>query len=149
MNSDLSQSLTKSVEDLLGSKESEEVHNNYVGDIEDVTLSNKDFRHVLNTTKLTQLVVMYLKPGQEIGEEIHPSDQFFRIESGEGTVVLDDVEHDVRQGDAIIVPAGTKHNVINSAEGPMKLYTLYAPPMHKPGTVHKTKEDAEKDEGEE
>lgn len=118
----------------------------YVGPIEKQTLKNTDFRKVLFTGKHTQLVVMCLQPGEEIGNEVHDNvDQFFRIEQGEAKFVLNGKEqHVVRDGDAVVVPAGTYHNVINnSRKEQLKLYTLYSPPNHPDGTVHRTKADAE------
>ena len=119
----------------------------YVQNIEVVSLENESFRNVLYTAKNCQLVVMSLKPGEDIGEEVHELDQFLRVESGEGKTVLDGVEHAITDGFAVLVPAGTRHNIINtSKEHPMKLYTLYAPPNHKDGTVHKTKAEAKASE---
>ena len=118
----------------------------YVGSIEKQTLDNTYFRQVLFTGKHTQLVVMCLGPGEEIGDEVHPSvDQFFRIEQGEAKFVFNEKqERRARDGDAVVVPAGTYHNVINTSKtGPLKLYTLYSPPNHPDGTVHKTKAEAE------
>ncbi|MFZ0534626.1 MAG: cupin domain-containing protein [Anaerolineales bacterium] len=118
----------------------------YVGDIEKLTEKNKYFRQVLYTGKYAQLVVMSLLPGEEIGNEVHHSvDQFFRIEEGEVKFVFNGKEeHVVHAGDAVIVPAGTFHNVINnSSKESLKLYTLYSPPNHPDGTVHKTKAEAE------
>src|SRR4030043_1945326 len=97
----------------------------YVVDIEKVTKENKNFRQVLYTAKNSQLVVMSLNPGEEIGEEVHELDQFIRVEIGEGKAVLDGVEHSLVDGSAIVIPAGTKHNVINSASEKLKLYTIY------------------------
>lgn len=115
--------------------------------IEQLAINNKNFRRVLYTTKNCQLVVMYLQPGEDIGEETHTLDQFLRVEQGNGKTVLDGIEHEIKNGFAIIVPAGTKHNIINtSTTDPMKLYTLYAPPNHKDGTIHVTKADAEANE---
>lgn len=118
----------------------------FVTDIEKVTLANENFRTVLYTAKNCQLVLMSLKPGEDIGEEVHQLDQFIRCEQGEGKAVLDGVEHVVANGTVIIVPSGAQHNIINGAGGVMKLYTLYAPPNHRDGVVHATKEIAEKDE---
>jgi len=120
----------------------------YFGSIEKATLKNGYFRQVMFTGKNAQLVVMCLQKGEEIGNEVHPNvDQFFRIEQGEATFVLNGKEkHVVRDGDAAIVPAGTFHNVINTGSGQLKLYTIYSPPNHPPGTVHKTKADAERAE---
>jgi mannose-6-phosphate isomerase-like protein (cupin superfamily) len=118
----------------------------YVGPIESQTLENTYFRRVLFTGKHAQLVVMCLQPGEAIGKEVHPSvDQFFRIEQGEAKFVFNETEeHVVRDADAILVPAGTYHNVINlSPTKPFKLYTNYTPPNHPDGTVHKTKNEAE------
>ena len=118
----------------------------FVGDIEKLTEKNKYFRHVLYTGKYAQLVVMSLQPGEEIGNEVHHTvDQFFRIEEGEAKFVFNGKEeHVVNSGDAVIVPAGTFHNVINnSSKEPLKLYTIYSPPNHPDGTVHKTKAEAE------
>lgn len=118
----------------------------YFGPIEDQTLKNTNFRQVLSTGKYAQLVVMCLQPGEEIGNEVHPAvDQFFRVEKGEAKFVLNGTEeHVVRENEAAIVPAGTFHNVINmSKRKPLKLYTIYAPPNHPDGTVHKTKAEAE------
>lgn len=118
----------------------------YVGNIEDESVKNENFRKVLYTAKLSQLVVMSLRPGEDIGEEVHALDQFLRIEEGDGVAVLDGVETQVHADYAIVVPAGTRHNIVNrSAEKPMKLYTVYSPPEHKDGTVHATKEDAVRD----
>ena len=118
----------------------------FVGDIEKLTEKNKFFRQVLYTGKYAQLVVMCLQPGEEIGNEIHHTvDQFFRIEEGEAKFVFNDSEvHLVHDGEAVIVPAGTFHNVLNnSTKEPLKLYTLYSPPNHPDGTIHKTKAEAE------
>ena len=117
----------------------------YVHRIEKVALKNKTFRTVLYTAKNCQLVVMSLKPGEDIGEEVHKLDQFLRVEKGKGKAVLDGVEHRIKPGFAILVPAGTRHNLINGPSGRMKLYTLYAPPNHQDGVVHATKADAEAD----
>ncbi len=124
----------------------------YVGPIEKLTLGNDYFRQVLFTGKYAQLVVMCLQPGEEIGNEVHPNvDQFFRIEQGEATFVFNENEkHLAKNGDAVIVPAGTHHNVINSSsKKKLKLYTIYSPPNHPDKTVHKTKAEAEKSEAEE
>lgn len=119
----------------------------YVINIEKATIENTYFRKVLYTAKNMQLVLMSLKPGEDIGEEIHQLDQFIRIESGEGKAILNGIVHMISDGFSIIVPAGTKHNLINtSSSKPLKIYTLYAPPNHLDGTIHKTKADGEKDE---
>ena len=123
----------------------------YVGPIEKLTLGNDYFRQVLFTGKYAQLVVMCLQAGEEIGNEVHPNvDQFFRIEQGEAVFVLNENEkHVAKNGDAVIVPAGTYHNVINSSsKNKLKLYTIYSPPNHPDKTVHKTKAEAEKAEAE-
>jgi mannose-6-phosphate isomerase-like protein (cupin superfamily) len=118
----------------------------YVGPIEKTTLSNSFFRQVLFTGKYSQLVVMCLQPNEEIGNEVHPNvDQFFRIEEGNARFVFNEKEeHIVGDGDAVVVPAGTYHNVINaSSTKPLRLYTIYTPPNHPDGTVHKTKAEAD------
>jgi mannose-6-phosphate isomerase-like protein (cupin superfamily) len=116
----------------------------YLDDIEKVTKDNKNFRKVLHTGKFSQLVAMSLKPGEDIGDEIHPDvDQFFRIEEGEAKVIIDGEEMKAGEDFAIIVPAGSKHNLINtSKEKDLKLYTIYSPANHPEGTVHKTKDEA-------
>ena len=118
----------------------------YVHNIERAANQNATFRTVLYTAKNCQLVVMSLKPGEDIGAEVHQLDQLLRVEEGEGRAVLDGVEHRIKPGFAILVPAGARHNIINGPSGPMKLYTLYAPPNHRDGVVHATKADAEADE---
>ena len=121
----------------------------YIINLEKESLENGFFRKVLFTTKNTQLVVMSLLPGEDIGEEVHHLDQFIRVERGEGKSVLDGVERALSDGVALVIPSGTKHNITNtSKEESLKLYTLYAPPNHKEGTIHKTKEDALEDEKE-
>jgi mannose-6-phosphate isomerase-like protein (cupin superfamily) len=118
----------------------------YFGPIEEQTLKNKYFRQVLFTGKHCQLVVMCLQPGEEIGNEVHANvDQFFRIEEGEAKFVLNgSEEHKVYDNDAVVVPAGTSHNVINTSKtNPLMLYTVYSPPNHPDGTIHKTKAEAE------
>lgn len=117
----------------------------YVTNIEKASLENETFRTVLYTDKNSQLVLMSLLAGEEIGEEIHNVDQFLRVEKGEGMAFLDGVSHDISEGSVIIVPAGTKHNIINTGKSEMKLYTLYMPPHHRDGVVHKTKAEAEAD----
>lgn len=118
----------------------------YIINIEKETRENTDFRRVLYTAKNSQLVLMNIKPGDEIGEEVHELDQFLRFEEGEGKAVLNGVESDVGDGSAVVVPAGTKHNFINTGEKDLKLYTIYSPPNHKDGVVHKTKKEAEADD---
>ena len=116
----------------------------YIDNIEKLTLGNENFRQVLYTAKFSQLVLMSLKPKEEIGEEIHDVDQFFRFEKGQGQVVIDGVAHEISDGFAVIVPAGAKHNVINLSEtDSLKLYTLYCPPHHQDGIVKATKQEAE------
>jgi mannose-6-phosphate isomerase-like protein (cupin superfamily) len=118
----------------------------YIGAIEKLAIKNKNFRQVMFTGAHAQLVLMCLQPGEDIGNEIHATvDQFFRIEEGEARFVFGGkAEHLVHAGDAVVVPAGTFHNVINaSPTKPLKLYTLYAPPQHPEGTVQKTKAQAE------
>jgi len=127
----------------------------WVGDIEDVTLSNENFRTVVFTGGHTQLTVMRLKPGEEIGAEAHPDlDQFIRVEEGSARVDLGREEgsfeesHDLRDDWAVIIPAGVWHNVTNTGDGDLKLYSLYSPPEHPDGTVHVTKADADAAEAE-
>ena len=117
----------------------------FVQDIESVAVKNEAFRLVLYTAKHCQLVVMALKPSEEIGAEVHHLDQFFRVEEGTGEAVLDGVRTPIRAGFAVLVPAGTNHNIINTGNVPLKLYTLYAPPNHRDGVVHSTRADAEAD----
>lgn len=121
----------------------------YVNNIEELTVENDHFRRVLYTTKNTQLVLMSLLPGEEIGMEVHPlNDQFFRVEKGNGEVIIDGVSHEICDGSAILIPKGSMHNVINRGDISMKMYTLYMPPHHKDGTIHETKEFAESHEEE-
>jgi mannose-6-phosphate isomerase-like protein (cupin superfamily) len=117
----------------------------YIQNIEQLTLKNNNFRQVLYTAKNSQLVLMSLLAGEEIGEEIHDVDQFLRIEQGTGVAILDDVKHDIADGSAIVVPAGAKHNIINTGADAMKLYTVYSPPHHLDGVTHQTKVVAEAD----
>lgn len=117
----------------------------FVENIEDLAVKNTDFRRVLYTAKHSQLVLMALKAGEEIGAEVHKLDQFFRVEEGTGEAVLDGVRSSLRAGFAIVVPAGAKHNIINTGTGPLKLYTVYSPPNHRDGVVHPTRKDAEAD----
>lgn len=114
----------------------------YVSNIERETKENENFRKVLYTAKNSQLVLMSLMPGEEIGEETHQLDQFIRIEEGNGVAVLNDVEYAVEDDYTIVIPAGVKHNVRNTGDERMKLYTIYSPPEHKDGVVHQTKADA-------
>lgn len=117
----------------------------FVGDIEKLADDNSNFRRVLYTGKNLQLVLMTLKPGEEIGEEVHPgTDQFFRIEEGKGEVRINGEPTKINDGDVVLVPAGVRHNVVNTGGEPLRLYTLYAPPQHRDGTVQATKAEAEK-----
>lgn len=117
----------------------------YVQNIESVSVENEEFRRVIYTAKNCQLVVMSLKPNEEIGAEVHKLDQFFRVEEGSGEAILDGVHTKISTGFAVLVPAGTNHNIINNDSVPMKLYTIYSPPNHRDGVVHHTRADAEKD----
>ena len=117
----------------------------YVQDIEKIAVRNGDFRQVIYTAKNCQLVVMALEPGGEIGAEVHKLDQFFRVEQGSGEAVLDGVRTAIRAGFAVLVPAGTNHNIVNTGTEALKLYTLYAPPNHRDGVVHHTRTEAEAD----
>lgn len=117
----------------------------FVADIEKLADDNLNFRRVLYTGKNLQLVLMTLKPGEEIGEEVHPgTDQFFRIEEGKGEVRINGEPTKINDGDVVLVPAGARHNVVNTGGEPLRLYTLYAPPQHRDGTVQATKAEAEK-----
>ena len=122
----------------------------FVQNIEEATMRNNNFRRVLYTAKKSQLVLMSLKPMEEIGMEVHKdNDQFFRIEAGQGKVIIDGNEYAVKDGFAVVVPAGSEHNVINtSGSEPLKLYTIYSPAHHRDGVVHATKEQAMSDEEE-
>jgi mannose-6-phosphate isomerase-like protein (cupin superfamily) len=117
----------------------------FVQNIEDIAVKNEDFRQVLYTAKNCQLVVMSLKPKEEIGMEVHQLDQFFRVEEGTGEAILDGIHRTISAGFVVLVPAGTNHNIINTGTEPMKLYTLYSPPNHRDGVVHHTRAEAEKD----
>ena len=117
----------------------------FVEDIETIAVKNEEFRRVLYTAKNCQLVVMALKPQEEIGAEVHTLDQFFRVEEGAGEAILDGVRTSIESGFAVVVPAGAKHNIINTGRVPLKLYTIYAPPNHRDGVVHHTRADAEAD----
>lgn len=112
----------------------------FIADIQTLTEENSDFRRVLYTGRNLQLVLMAIQPGDDIGEEVHKSrDQFFRIEKGEGEIIIDGNRSKVKDDDAMIVPAGARHNVINTGDKPLQLYTLYAPPEHLDGIIHTTK----------
>ncbi len=116
----------------------------YHENIETLTIENEDFRRVLYTGKHLQMVVMTIQPGEEIGSEVHDGiDQFFRFEEGEGVVDIDGVENRVEDGSGVIVPSGARHNVRNTGDKPLKLYTLYGPPEHQDGIVQATKAEAE------
>lgn len=118
----------------------------FVTNIEKEAVDNDNFRKVLYTGKNSQLVLMSLKAGEDIGEETHPDvDQFFRVDAGLGKVVINGKETDLKNGSAIVIPQGAKHNVINTGKEPLKLYSIYSPPHHADGTIHKTKEEAESD----
>lgn len=120
----------------------------YIGNIEEQTVDNRDFRRIVYTGVHAQLVLMSIEPGDELGEEVHEgTDQFFRVEEGKGEVVINGQTTHIEDEMAIIVPAGARHNIRNTGRRPLKLYTLYAPPEHPPGTVHHTREDAERAEG--
>jgi mannose-6-phosphate isomerase-like protein (cupin superfamily) len=119
----------------------------YVTNIEKESLENEYFRKVLYTDERLQLVVMSLKPSEDIGEEVHQLDQFIRVEKGEGKAVLNGEESVLGDGSVVVIPQGTRHNIVNtSSQEPLKLYTLYAPPNHKDGTIHKTKAEAQAEE---
>lgn len=118
----------------------------FIANIEQASKENNDYRRVLYTTKNSQLVLMSLAPGEEIGEEVHELDQFIRLEQGKAKAILDDVEHDIIADDAVVIPQGTKHNVINTGSEFLKLYSIYSPPEHHDGTIHATKADADADD---
>jgi mannose-6-phosphate isomerase-like protein (cupin superfamily) len=118
----------------------------FVKDIESIAIKNEDFRQVLYTAKNCQLVIMALKPKEEIGMEVHKLDQFFRVEEGTGEAILDGVHTAIKAGFAVLVPAGANHNIVNTGNVPLKLYTLYSPPNHRDGVIHKTRATAEKDD---
>ncbi len=117
----------------------------FIKDIEELAVKNEDFRRVVYTAKSCQLVVMSLDPEGEIGMEVHKLDQFFRVEKGTGEAILNGVQTPIREGFAVLVPAGTNHNIINTGNVPLKLYTLYAPPNHRDGVVHHSRAEAEAD----
>ena len=118
----------------------------FVKDIEEIAVKNENFRKVLYTAKNCQLVVMSLKPKEEIGMEVHTLDQFFRVEKGSGEAIMDGATTKIKAGFAVLVPAGANHNIVNTGRTPLKLYTLYSPPNHRDGVVHKTRAAAEKDD---
>lgn len=116
----------------------------FVDDLEGMTEENSNFRRVVYTGHQLQLVLMSLKPGEEIGEEVHKDrDQFFRVEQGHGEVLIDGHKTQIKSNFGIVVPAGSRHNIKNTGEKPLKVYTLYGPPEHADGAVHATKADAE------
>jgi len=117
----------------------------FVQDIETLAVKNGEFRRVLYTARNCQLVVMSIDPKGEIGMEVHKLDQFFRVEEGTGEAILDGVTTDICAGFAVLVPAGTNHNIVNTGNVPLKLYTLYSPPNHRDGIVHHTRDEAEAD----
>jgi mannose-6-phosphate isomerase-like protein (cupin superfamily) len=114
----------------------------YITNIEEATIKNDMFRKILFTAEHSQLVVMSLKPGEDIGGETHQLDQFIRVEAGRGTAYLNGVKHPIEDGTALVIPAGTEHNIMNSGQEFLKLYSIYSPPEHKDGIVHATKRDA-------
>lgn len=118
----------------------------FVQNIESIAVDNRAFRRVLYTANSCQLVVMSLAPQEEIGAEVHDLDQFFRVEEGSGEAILDGVRTPIRAGFAVLVPAGTRHNIVNTGKVPLQLYTLYSPPNHRDGVVHHSRADAEKDD---
>jgi len=116
-----------------------------VVDIGAASTENSDYRRVLYTAKNLQLVVMALQPGEDIGEEVHPVDQFFRVEAGTGEAVINEKHTPIGPESAVVVPAGAKHDIVNTGTSPLQLYTIYAPPHHRDGTVHRTRTDAQRD----
>jgi len=136
------------IKQVLSKSDTINIMKGFTTNIEKETLENNNFRKVLYTAKYSQLVLMSLQPKEEIGMETHEkNDQFFRFESGHGKCIIDGNEYEVTAGDAVIVPAGAKHNVINTSDtGALKLYTIYSPPNHKDGVIHQTKKEAETDE---
>ena len=117
----------------------------FVDNIESLAAKNADFRRVLYTATHSQLVLMTLRPEEDIGDEVHTLDQFFRVEEGTGEAVLDGVKTSLRAGFAVLVPAGTRHNILNTGSVPLRLYTLYSPANHRDGVVHRTRADAKAD----
>jgi len=115
----------------------------FVTNIEEDTINNDNFREVLYTGKKSQLVLMSIKPNEDIGEEVHENvDQFFRIDGGGGKVIINGVEHEIEDGSAFVIPSGARHNVINTGDEDLKLYSIYSPPEHADGTIHRTKQEA-------
>lgn len=119
--------------------------NGYIKNIEALAIANSDFRQVLYTAAHSQLVLMALQPAENIGSEVHTVDQFFRVEQGAGDAELDGVRTPIHAGSAVLVPAGVRHDIINTGAEPLKLYTIYSPPNHRDGVVHHTKADASAD----
>ena len=116
----------------------------HIVDLEQESITNEDFRRVIYTATHSQLVLMSLKPGEDIGMETHPdNDQFIRLDAGEGKVILDGAEYPIKSGYGIVIPAGTEHNIINTGTEAMKIYTVYSPPHHQDGILRQTKEQAE------
>lgn len=120
----------------------------FVTDIENDSVNNLNFRKVLYTAENCQLVLMTLKPGEDIGEEVHDVDQFFRIESGVGQAIINGNKYSLKDGSVVVIPSGATHNIINTGKKDLKMYTIYSPPHHKDKTIHKTKNDALKDDEE-
>ena len=150
-NSNLSKEMMETMMNSKNSKKMMPGNANMKGfnsNIEKDALKNENFRKVLYTSKHLQLVLMSLKPGEDIGEETHPNiDQFFRFESGKGKCIINGNEYKVENGDVIVIPAGSKHNVINTdAVKELKMYTIYGPPNHKDGIINATKKDSEKND---
>ena len=134
----------KELSGLRSTAESEDTVKGFIGDIEDRTEENRDFRRVLYTGPHMQLVLMALQPGEEIGEEVHEdTDQFFRVEKGKGEIWIDGKKTKIEGDMAIVVPAGARHNLKNTGDKPLKVYTIYAPPHHADGTIQATKAEAE------
>ena len=127
-------------------KPKNKIKNGYVVDIEKATIENSNYRKVLFTSEIDQLVLMSLKPNEEIGMEKHDGAQFFRIEQGSGKVIINDKEHVITDGSAIVVPKGSEHNIINTGKEDLKLYTVYSPPQHKDGLVEKVKPSKKEDD---
>lgn len=119
--------------------------NGYVTNLEEKTLTNTDYRRVLYTATKSQLVLMSIEPNDEIGMEVHDLDQFIRVEAGTGKAIINENEHELADGIAVVIPAGAHHNVINTGTEPLKLYSIYSPPEHKDGTIHPTKADEQEE----
>ena len=126
-------------------QEKEKLSNGFHDNIEEATISNTDYRRVVFTAKNCQLVYMSLEPGDEIGEEVHDVDQFIRADAGSGESIVNGESREFADGNAIIVPAGSKHNIVNTGSEPLKIYTIYSPPQHHKDTVQKTKADDSED----